>query len=486
MKSSHPLRSLLMPESVALVGASSKPGSIGRIVMENLLAGVFRGRGVRGQSGASAGPRATRVCIGGGDRQAGRPRVDCRARRGRVRRCSRTADVPASRRPSCCPRRPRRRTSCVRWQQDLMAIAKARRHPRARSAFVRRDAHRHRAQCNARRRRGASRPSRAGRAVGGRLHRDARFRRDLPASASRPSSRSAARSTSGSANCSTRCSSTRQPRASSSTRKRSATRGAFLSALRAAARTKPVVVLKAGRSMESGSADGAVARRRLRRRDAARRHRSREDLYAAVRRRTDTGDEPDFARATTRDRRPTATARVRSPPTAPRARHRAGGFFAGDQKGAHRRASAEHRVRESDRTCAVTPRRSGLPRRSTRRFRIRRSTPCSCCTSPRPATARRTRRARWRTSRGGLRSRCWRRGWARSTGARRAPHSRRGVSRTSTRPRMRSTRSRSSRLPAQSGMAARGAAAAARAAAAGSRSWSNAFAPIARRPTGVR
>ena len=32
-----------MPESVALVGASSKPGSIGRIVMENLLAGVFRG-----------------------------------------------------------------------------------------------------------------------------------------------------------------------------------------------------------------------------------------------------------------------------------------------------------------------------------------------------------------------------------------------------------------------------------------------------------
>jgi len=43
MKSSHPLRSLLMPASVALVGASGKPGSIGRVVMENLLAGVFHG-----------------------------------------------------------------------------------------------------------------------------------------------------------------------------------------------------------------------------------------------------------------------------------------------------------------------------------------------------------------------------------------------------------------------------------------------------------
>src|SRR4029077_1158780 len=37
------LRPLLNPASVALVGASSKPGSIGRIVMENLLDGDFRG-----------------------------------------------------------------------------------------------------------------------------------------------------------------------------------------------------------------------------------------------------------------------------------------------------------------------------------------------------------------------------------------------------------------------------------------------------------
>src|SRR4029453_13986412 len=37
------LRPLLMPASVALVGASSKPGSTGRIVMENLLEGDFHG-----------------------------------------------------------------------------------------------------------------------------------------------------------------------------------------------------------------------------------------------------------------------------------------------------------------------------------------------------------------------------------------------------------------------------------------------------------
>ena len=37
------LRPLLVPASVALVGASGKPGSIGRIVMENLLGGDFKG-----------------------------------------------------------------------------------------------------------------------------------------------------------------------------------------------------------------------------------------------------------------------------------------------------------------------------------------------------------------------------------------------------------------------------------------------------------
>jgi acetyltransferase len=43
MQSSDYLRALLKPASVALVGASGKPGSIGRIVLENMLGGAFRG-----------------------------------------------------------------------------------------------------------------------------------------------------------------------------------------------------------------------------------------------------------------------------------------------------------------------------------------------------------------------------------------------------------------------------------------------------------
>jgi acetyltransferase len=39
----HYLRPLLMPESVALVGASDRPGKIGRVVFENLLDGGFKG-----------------------------------------------------------------------------------------------------------------------------------------------------------------------------------------------------------------------------------------------------------------------------------------------------------------------------------------------------------------------------------------------------------------------------------------------------------
>jgi len=43
MNPSHYLHALLMPASVALVGASGKPGSIGRIVMENVLGGAYQG-----------------------------------------------------------------------------------------------------------------------------------------------------------------------------------------------------------------------------------------------------------------------------------------------------------------------------------------------------------------------------------------------------------------------------------------------------------
>src|SRR4029077_9891717 len=39
----HNLQPLVAPSSVALVGASERPGSLGRIVYENMLAGGFRG-----------------------------------------------------------------------------------------------------------------------------------------------------------------------------------------------------------------------------------------------------------------------------------------------------------------------------------------------------------------------------------------------------------------------------------------------------------
>src|SRR5437762_12825264 len=43
MHKSDYLRALLAPASIALVGASGKPGSMGRIVLENLIAGGFQG-----------------------------------------------------------------------------------------------------------------------------------------------------------------------------------------------------------------------------------------------------------------------------------------------------------------------------------------------------------------------------------------------------------------------------------------------------------
>jgi hypothetical protein len=43
MQKSDYLRALLSPASVALVGASAKPGSLGRIVLENLIDGGYEG-----------------------------------------------------------------------------------------------------------------------------------------------------------------------------------------------------------------------------------------------------------------------------------------------------------------------------------------------------------------------------------------------------------------------------------------------------------
>ena len=43
MTPAHYLRPLLAPRSIALVGASERAGSLGRIVYENLLGGGFQG-----------------------------------------------------------------------------------------------------------------------------------------------------------------------------------------------------------------------------------------------------------------------------------------------------------------------------------------------------------------------------------------------------------------------------------------------------------
>ena len=40
----HALAPLLVPRSVALIGASDRPGSLGRTVYENLLRGAYQGR----------------------------------------------------------------------------------------------------------------------------------------------------------------------------------------------------------------------------------------------------------------------------------------------------------------------------------------------------------------------------------------------------------------------------------------------------------
>ena len=39
----HPLESLLRPRAIALVGASADPGSVGQVLLANLLAGAFDG-----------------------------------------------------------------------------------------------------------------------------------------------------------------------------------------------------------------------------------------------------------------------------------------------------------------------------------------------------------------------------------------------------------------------------------------------------------
>ncbi len=68
-----------MPKSVALVGASDRPGSLGRSVFENLRGGAFKGDIYAVNPRHRARVRAALLCERFGDRQADRSRRDHRA-----------------------------------------------------------------------------------------------------------------------------------------------------------------------------------------------------------------------------------------------------------------------------------------------------------------------------------------------------------------------------------------------------------------------
>ena len=44
MSTTHYLRALLEPQSVAIIGASEKPETVGHVIFANILAGGFKGK----------------------------------------------------------------------------------------------------------------------------------------------------------------------------------------------------------------------------------------------------------------------------------------------------------------------------------------------------------------------------------------------------------------------------------------------------------
>ena len=138
MKLRHYLQPLVTPASVALVGASERPGSLGRIVFENLLAGGFNGDIV------AVNPNRKRIL---GHRVARslatvKKPVDCAVI---ATPCDHVADGPrAGRRRRDCKaaviltHAPVGATAAQRWERDVAAAAATARHslrgPRSRSA----------------------------------------------------------------------------------------------------------------------------------------------------------------------------------------------------------------------------------------------------------------------------------------------------------------------------------------------------------------
>ena len=121
-----------------------------------------------------------------------------------------------------------------------------------------------------------------------------------------------------------------------------------MSALRAAARTKPVVVLRGGRSKERDAVGlSADSRCGVRRGDEARGHGARDDVHAAFRGRADTRDGHGFRTATASPSSPTGAVRARSPPTPLRPRRSAGRARRGNGGGAGEDIARSHAAVES-------------------------------------------------------------------------------------------------------------------------------------------
>ena len=166
----HYLRPLLVPASVAVVGATNRAGSVGRVLIENLLAGGFAGELY------FVNPRRKRVfgqrCFAS-LRDIGKP-VDLaliavpggHLHPRRWRACGRQGRGP----PLVAANRRRRSPSLSARCHGDGAQAK---NSRARTARVWCDPHRHRAQCDDWGRFCASRAPCAHRSIGRGLHGDA-------------------------------------------------------------------------------------------------------------------------------------------------------------------------------------------------------------------------------------------------------------------------------------------------------------------------
>ena len=463
----HYLRPLLLPRERGHRRRVRARGIAGRIVFENVLGGGFVGSALRRQSQASRSPRSPVVAEPCGDRRA----VDLALIAAPPER---SAASSTTRRPRACARR-----SCCRIRRTATSRSSASGRATSRSS---------------RRKRGV-------RLVGPGAFGVVRTDIGLNATISAcRGARAGSRSSRSRARCARRCSTSRRPlrhrlldgglarrrrrtsaSASCSTRscsipttdgillyvERCGDARAFLSALRAAARTKPVVVLKAGRSRRSR----AAMRRARRRADA---------VFDAAMRRAGTVRVRTYTQLF-------AAARILALGRIPRGDRLA--IVANGRGPALLAADAARESRRAPRASSPTTRAA----RSTRccRRTATRAIPSTCAATRRPSASpaavaavlagcerRRGRRAaraatvdrrRRRRTRG-------RRGRARreQAGARRVARrdrpaecrrrSKRAASRTSTRRRTRSRRSRSSRLPPQPGVAARSAAVAAGAA----------------------